>query len=265
MFRQRLLTTLILIPLVLIGIYCGNKLIVSAVIFLLTLGCSLEWLRLIPASQSFAKISFILGIVVIFFLISFIYFYWLYIGLLLWCFIFFLIQQYPKLQKLWAYPTIITGWGLCLLPLFGQGLMFILMMNKGRLLIVYLLFLVWAADTGAYLMGKFYGHHKLIPQVSPGKTKEGFLGGFLLASLIAVIGFYIFQPVHPASWFIIAISIILVALFGDLFISMLKRRRQIKDTGHLLPGHGGLLDCLDSLIAAVPFFYFGMHFFSPGL
>ncbi|STX28058.1 phosphatidate cytidylyltransferase [Legionella beliardensis] len=265
MFKQRLLTTLILIPLVLIGIYYGNHLLLRTIIFLLVLGCSLEWLQLIPASEIFAKTIFIIGLVILFFLIPFIYFYWLCLGLITWGFIFVLIQQYPRLQKLWAYPSVVTFFGLLLLPLFGQSLMSIFAMNKGRSLIVYLLFLVWAADIGAYLMGKFYGRHKLIPQVSPGKTIEGFIGGFVLALLVAIVGYYLFQPAHVANWFIIAMGIILVALFGDLFISMLKRRRQIKDTGYLLPGHGGLLDRLDSLIAAVPFFYCGMRFFAPGI
>ncbi|MGQ3888023.1 phosphatidate cytidylyltransferase [Legionella sp. CNM-1927-20] len=265
MFRQRLLTTLILVPLVLIGIYYSSYWILSSVILILVIGCSLEWLQLVPASQAFSKISFIVSIVISFFIIRWFYNYWLYVGLVVWLFIFTFIQSYPKLQKAWAHPIIVVMLGLLLLPLFGQGLMAIFTMNKGRSLIVYLLFLVWAADIGAYLMGKFFGRYKLIPAVSPGKTIEGFIGGFLLTLLVATVGYFIFRPQITANWFIIAIGITLVALFGDLFISMLKRRRQIKDTGHLLPGHGGILDRLDSLIAAVPFFYFGMHIFAPGI
>ncbi|WP_131781111.1 phosphatidate cytidylyltransferase [Legionella gresilensis] len=265
MFRQRLLTTLILIPLVLIGIYYSSYWILSSVILLLVIGCSLEWLQLVPASRIFTKLSFIVSVVILFFVMRWFYNYWLYLGLVVWLLIFIFIQRYPKLQKVWAHSSIVTLLGLLLLPLFGQGLMAIFAMNKGRSLIVYLLFLVWAADIGAYLMGKYIGRHKLIPAVSPGKTIEGFIGGFLLTLLVSIIGYFIFYPKIIANWFIIALGITLIALFGDLFISMLKRRRQIKDTGHLLPGHGGILDRLDSLIAAVPFFYFGMQIFAPGI
>ncbi|WP_419420238.1 phosphatidate cytidylyltransferase [Legionella sp. D16C41] len=265
MFRQRLLTTLILIPLVLIGIYYSSYLILNGVILILVLGCSLEWLQLIPIAKNVEKIIYLISIVISFLILPWFYTYWLYTSLVIWFLIFILIQQYPKLQKLWSYPIIIGLLGILFLPLFGQGLMSIFVLNKGRMLVVYLLFLVWAADIGAYLMGKFCGRHKLIPQVSPGKTIEGFFGGFLLTLLVSVVGYFIFQPHFVANWFIIAVGMTLVALFGDLFISMLKRRRHVKDTGHLLPGHGGILDRLDSLIAAVPFFYWGMCIFAPGI
>jgi len=137
--------------------------------------------------------------------------------------------------------------------------------SHGSDLIVYLLCLVWAADIGAYLAGKCWGRHKLIPRVSPGKTVEGMMGGFLLTMLVAFVAYWYFRPVYSFLWFVIAAGIMLISLLGDLFISMLKRRRNLKDTGQIFPGHGGVLDRLDSLIAALPLFYLGLHFMLPGL
>lgn len=265
MFKQRLLTSLILVPLVLAGIYYGNLWLLRIIIFLLVLGCSLEWLQLIPASSFLSKVLFISGIIIGCLIIPFIYFYWLFLGLIVWGLIFILIQQYPNLQQWWGYPSVIVFLSLLLLPLFNQSLLNLYSLPEGKLLVIYILFLVWAADIGAYLLGKLCGRMKLIPKVSPGKTVEGSIGGFLLSMVVAGLGYALFKPTYASNWFIIAMGIFIVALIGDLFISMLKRRRQLKDTGHLLPGHGGVLDRLDSLIAATPFFYYGMHFFAPGI
>ncbi len=136
---------------------------------------------------------------------------------------------------------------------------------RGRELILYVLFLIWATDVGAYFAGKAGGRHKLIPVVSPGKTIEGAIGGFFLGMLIAVIGYLYFSPMFGGAWFFVAAATILISMFGDLFISMLKRRCKLKDTGCIFPGHGGMLDRVDSLIAALPLFYSGVIFLPPGI
>ena len=100
--------------------------------------------------------------------------------------------------------------------------------------------------------------------MSPGKTVEGALGGFLLTMLVATIAYFYFNPPAMVNWYAIAVGTTLISMLGDLFISMLKRRCKLKDTGHVFPGHGGVLDRLDSLIAAAPFFYFGLSFLTIG-
>lgn len=263
MFRQRLWTSLILIPLVLITIYFANYWIIAAIIALLILVCTYEWLQLVPVEGS-EKLLFFAGLILACCLIQWTYLYWLILGLGLWLFILVIVIRFPESQRVWGYPWVVAAFCLILLPLFGQSLLAIFLLPNGRSLFVYLLFLVWAADIGAYLAGKRWGKHKLIPAVSPGKTFEGVLGGFSLTLVVSLIGYGVFRP-HPLrNWFIITIMVMFISLLGDLFISILKRRTNIKDTGNILPGHGGILDRLDSLIAAAPVFYSGMHFLIVG-
>ena len=120
------------------------------------------------------------------------------------------------------------------------------------------LFVIWAIDTGAYFSGRRFGRNKLAVFVSPGKTWEGVYGGALLAFFIALIGVYLVQPALDYSYIVFALIAALVAafsVFGDLFESVLKRQVGLKDSGSILPGHGGILDRIDSLIIAIPMFY----------
>ncbi|ARG98182.1 phosphatidate cytidylyltransferase [Legionella micdadei] len=265
MFRQRLLTTLILAPLVLFIIFYAKSWIFTGLVGLLLTACGLEWLVLIPVKQLWLKMTFIALLLGAAWVSHFAFYYWLVVGIVLWLAIFVAIVSFPKSQRVWGYSWVVFLAGLFLLPLFAQTLLRIYEAPQGKNLIVYLLFLIWAADIGAYLMGKQWGKHKLIPLVSPGKTIEGSLGGFTLSMLIALGGYFYFQPKSLVYWFLIAIITTLTSMIGDLFISMLKRRTNIKDTGHILPGHGGILDRLDSLIAASSLFYSGLFFLNPGL
>lgn len=122
--------------------------------------------------------------------------------------------------------------------------------------LISLLFLVWAADVGAYAAGKTLGRHKLAPSVSPGKTWEGLVGGVLTALALMLLTAHYFDYWHQPHWFLPAavILITLISVVGDLTVSLLKRHAGSKDTGALLPGHGGLMDRIDSLCAAAPFF-----------
>ncbi|KTD24004.1 phosphatidate cytidylyltransferase [Legionella maceachernii] len=265
MFRQRLLTVLILAPLVLFIIYYAKSWVFISLVALLLVACGLEWLVLIPVNQLWLKIIFIVLLLGAAWVSHFIFYYELVASIVLWVAIFIAILHFPKSQRVWGRSWIVFLAGLFLLPLFAQSIVKIYDAPQGKDLIVYLLFLIWAADIGAYLVGKQWGKHKLIPLVSPGKTVEGALGGFTLSMLIALGGYFYFQPKWLVNWFLIAVITTLISMIGDLSISMLKRRTNIKDTGHLLPGHGGILDRLDSLIAASSLFYSGLAFLNPGL
>lgn len=112
--------------------------------------------------------------------------------------------------------------------------------------------ILWGNDTGAYLTGKFFGKHRLFERISPNKTWEGFFGGVLLALVTAFVLAHYFAPLAPWQWAGMALVISLSGTFGDLVESMLKRSQQVKDSGAVLPGHGGVLDRFDGLLFAAP-------------
>ncbi|MFK7756736.1 MAG: phosphatidate cytidylyltransferase [Flavobacteriales bacterium] len=112
--------------------------------------------------------------------------------------------------------------------------------------------LLWLSDTGAYLVGKYFGSHKMIPKVSPKKTWEGLAGGVGFALLGAfALQFFNFQMI-PLPWFVLALLVSLLGAVGDLFESQLKRNKGVKDSGNFMPGHGGILDRFDGVLLSVP-------------
>lgn len=123
-------------------------------------------------------------------------------------------------------------------------------------LVFLLLVIIAAADTGAYFSGRHFGGAKLAPTISPGKTRAGALGGLLGAAVLAPLAGAVFPltPFEPFALAALAFGIAMISIGGDLFVSLLKRQRGLKDTSSLLPGHGGILDRFDSMSAAVPFF-----------
>ena len=128
---------------------------------------------------------------------------------------------------------------------------------NGQLLLLFLLVLIAAADVGAYFGGRTLGRHKLAPRVSPNKTWEGFWSGVLAATCAATVGGKLLgQPLLP--WVSVCVTVALASVVGDLVESMFKRRAGLKDSSSLLPGHGGVLDRLDSLSAAGPMFLLGL-------
>lgn len=115
--------------------------------------------------------------------------------------------------------------------------------------------LIWTNDTFAFIVGKSIGKHKLFERISPKKTIEGFIGGIAFAVLagILIAEYYIFQPLHI--WIIIAFIVGILGTVGDLVESRFKRLAEVKDSGKIMPGHGGILDRLDSVIFAAPFVF----------
>ena len=116
-----------------------------------------------------------------------------------------------------------------------------------------LMLLIWSADTGAYIAGKNFGKHKLLERVSPGKTWEGWAGGTVLSVVVAWVLAMFFQDLELYQWIGVAVIVSVFGVLGDLSESLLKRSLGVKDSGVLLPGHGGILDRFDSLILAIPF------------
>jgi len=124
---------------------------------------------------------------------------------------------------------------------------------------MYLFILIWAADIGAYFTGKKFGKTKLAVEISPGKTLEGMYGA-LASAVVVSIAFTVYYDMwvlYIADFVLLSVITVLVSIYGDLFFSAAKRIRGVKDSGTILPGHGGILDRLDSVIAAIPVFYAG--------
>ncbi|GGI89732.1 phosphatidate cytidylyltransferase [Legionella impletisoli] len=264
MFKQRLLTTLVLIPLVLLAIYFAYPWLLGFVLLALVVAGGWEWLPLMPVKSIWIKLFFIFGLVGMVGASFWWLHDWLYVGLFAWFLILIAVVTFPASKAYWGFPIVVAGACLLLLPLFAASLSAIYLLPNGQDLIVYLLCLVWAADVGAYLIGKAFGKRKLIPQVSPGKTIEGVMGGVFLSLVVGAVAYFYFKPMNPGAWFLLAGFTALISVLGDLFISILKRRCQLKDTGHIFPGHGGVLDRLDSLIAAAPFFFWGVQVLTTG-
>jgi phosphatidate cytidylyltransferase len=125
-------------------------------------------------------------------------------------------------------------------------------------LVLFLILLVVAADVGAYFGGRQFGKHKLAPRVSPGKTWEGVAGGLVAAGIMAAVGVYWFDA-RPVAFAALCAIVVIASVIGDLTESMFKRHVGLKDSGSLLPGHGGVLDRVDSITAAAPIFLVGLE------
>lgn len=127
------------------------------------------------------------------------------------------------------------------------------LINYDFTLILAFFFLIWASDTGAYLVGSAFGKHRLLERISPKKSWEGFFGGLFLAVGIAIAIYYIFPTnLNLLQWIGFALTTVIFGTFGDLVESMIKRSLAIKDSGNLIPGHGGMLDRFDSSLLAAP-------------
>ncbi len=165
-------------------------------------------------------------------------------------------RKFENLDRLTSFQakSILGFFYVGLLPSF---LLQILDLPHGSMWFFALLGIVFAGDSGAYIVGMFFGQHKLMPKISPKKTVEGAIGG-IAASLITGLIFRIYLPQIPAySVLILSLAVAIVAQFGDLFESLLKRVADVKDSGSLMPGHGGILDRVDGVLFASPILLFG--------
>lgn len=193
-------------------------------------------------------------------------------GVIWWVAVSSQVISYPKSAALWGKSVLLQliFAFLTLVP-FLIGVL-LLRLNQyavdqyhGLMLLLYVFILVWAADSGAYFAGRKFGKHKLAPKVSPGKSWEGVAGGLITACLFAFIflklsdGSLIGNASTP-SFVLLSVATVAVSVLGDLTESMFKRESGIKDSSNLIPGHGGILDRIDSLTAAVPFFAY-FYFF----
>ena len=179
-----------------------------------------------------------------------------------WSFALLWVKGYPNSAVFWRTVGMRSAMGVLILVPGWMAAVYLLSFPPGGLLMLILVIVVASADIGAYFSGKRFGKHKLALVVSPSKTWEGFWGGVLACTLLAVLLWYLLpeRAAHIGILSVVAVILTtsLASVIGDLTVSMVKRESGIKDSGSLLPGHGGVLDRLDSLCAAAPVFALGL-------
>jgi len=267
MLKQRIITAVILAVVFVGSIVFGSPAWVS-LLFAIMLGAAtyeMSALTLKPASYLAIAIGVVFAVCFWWFetgLSIEVHYYQSIIGGMAWIGIFIYMLVY-RFSGNWGMLT--RGFyfllGIVLLWICVNNLVFILKhFEQGGLILLYLLTLVWIADIGAYFSGRRFGKNKLAPGISPGKTWEGVAGGVVF-NLVWMLFVYYLSDGWGMNlvWFIgIGLATSAISVVGDLFESILKREAGVKDSGKLLPGHGGVLDRIDSVIAAAPVFVSGL-------
>jgi len=181
------------------------------------------------------------------------------LGALFWALMFAAIASFPRSTEAWNDKSRISAMGMLSLLCTWVGLVSLKALLPNGALVIMLINMVAAVDVGAFFTGKLFGKRKLAPALSPNKTWEGVWGGVTLNVAVSIVFAILLnryvQPFAPIDYAIFAALALIVAFFsvvGDLAESMLKRNRELKDSGSILPGHGGLLDRIDGLMAATP-------------
>lgn len=170
-----------------------------------------------------------------------------------WAVALLLVQGYPSSAILWGNPWVRLVMGIAVLIPAWVALVYLRQQAYGAWLVLLLILVVALADSGGYFAGRRFGKHKLAPAVSPGKTWEGFVGGLVTNLLLTAI----LCSVVTIDWRLalaVVVPTSLVSVLGDLLESMVKRHAGVKDSGHILPGHGGILDRVDGITAGAPVF-----------
>lgn len=262
MLKQRVVTALVLIPFVVLSIFYLPSEAFSQVLTVIILIAAWEWANLIGIESKPGRAAYLLLVLLVIQLLALVNTSWLYsLVTVAWGLALFWVLTYPESIKQWSnglWLQVLIGL-IVLVPTWGS-LTLIQAMDHGPWWIMFLMGIVWGADTGAYFVGRRFGKHKLAPVISPGKSIEGAAGGLLVTTGLAVLLFMfdIIANIGLVQLMTFTLLVALASILGDLFESMMKRYRGIKDSGQILPGHGGLLDRIDSLTAAGPFFVFGL-------
>ena len=264
MLKTRIITALILAPIAVGGIFflppLGFALFTGAII---TLG-AWEWANLSGIENAPGRVIYALvAAAILYGLLNVPFVVVLWLALAWWFCCFLLVRSYPAGSDKWGSVPARAVMGLFVLVPAWVGLNHLRTggfefgdSTNNLLLILYVFCVVWVADIGAYFAGRAFGKAKLAPRVSPGKSWAGVWGGLLAVGVFALLVSSLASAGTGETLLLIGASLItgLVSVLGDLLESMLKRFRGIKDSSQLLPGHGGIMDRIDSLTAAIPVF-----------
>jgi phosphatidate cytidylyltransferase len=261
MLKQRLLTAAILIPIVLLFLFFAPFWLFLSLTGIVALWGGWEWSYLMGLTHLTQRVLYLFILMCSFF--AALYFpavFIFFLAFIFWLLIIPLVIVYPKLNTYWGRNYYWRGlMGIMTLMPTWVAINYIHNQIDGVYALLFLFILIWGADSFAYFAGKKWGKHPLASRVSPGKSIEGALAAIIFSILVTVMLLSLYRTplsIWPYTIFLSVITVIF-SILGDLFESMLKRQAGIKDSGHLLPGHGGLLDRIDSLTAAAPIFSIG--------
>jgi len=270
---SRVITALFLLPLAISGILflpTNYFALIVAVIFIIG---AHEWTKIALISPIY-NLIFIISFTLLMLLlwttsiaISSQLHWIIFFAVVFWLVSIYFIINFPRHKTLWSnnlilkflvgYMVLLPSWYALVLLKDLDKVYFFNTQVTGSELVLIMMVMIWVADTGAYFSGKKWGKTKLIPNVSPGKTRQGAYGAILSNCLISVVFVFsisqdILSSIYMAAF---AAIIVMISIVGDLFESMYKRNSNIKDSGKILPGHGGVLDRIDSLTSVAPIFY----------
>ncbi len=264
MLKKRIITALVLAPLIILAIFKLTNDQLAVLFAFITLVGAWEWSNLIGLTHVVKKIIYVF-LITISILAVWIFIYdqhelvFFSIVGVWWVVLLFALMAYKsewlkskfleKILMLSAFIVLVPAW-LGLVKLHEYGISMLL----------FFLVIIWAADIAAYFVGKKFGKNKLAPELSPGKSREGLAGALLAAVLIAYIGIELFS-LDQNTWVLfitLCVFVALISVVGDLYESLLKRSAGVKDSGKILPGHGGVLDRIDSITAAAPIYVLGL-------
>ena len=275
MLKQRIITAIILALIFITATVFLSSFSYSLFVTIVVLAASWEWCAFIGLAKQVAKVSYLatLGSMIIA-----LYFFLgivpeslvinsyragiiLGLGILFWVLTFFMLKGYPSNSDRWNNKSKIALMGLMALIPTWVGIVQIKYLNPQGFLLLGMVVMVAAADIGAYFVGKRIGKNRLAPSLSPNKTWEGVMGGFAACLLVGILLIWLLHSylitLSNGQILILVLLSLVVMLFdviGDLLESMLKRNRDLKDSGKILPGHGGILDRVDGLLAVTPIF-----------
>jgi len=278
MLKERVITALVMVALLLAALFLLSSTVFSYVLLAVLAFSAWEWADLSSFSQQWQRIAYALVIVVITYFVAdglnlfvdsgsaagFLSGFQskdtlrdvLGVGVLWWAFALLWVLSYPGSAQVWGnrYIRLVMG-ALVLIPSL-VAMFYLVAQRQGEWHFLYVLGIVIAADVGAYFFGRALGKKKLAPSVSPGKSWAGFFGGLACVAIYAVVAgqFITILKLEFVSFIIVSVIAALASVLGDLLESMVKRHRGIKDSSQLLPGHGGVMDRIDSLTAAAPVF-----------
>ena len=267
MLLHRVITALILLPLVIFGVLKLSTPAFSLVIGAIVLLGASEWWALAGLKTIQEKAGFMVAAVVALYVThlglsisSFSFMLFLLVSLV-WLVITVLIIRYKPTNTFTgnkAHKSLIGIF--VLVPTWAALVELHRFSPDGPALVLFCMSLSWVADTGAYFAGRQWGKVKLSPNISPKKTREGVYGALLLVGLWSGLLIGLRPETGPAvAILVLCLIVCVVSVIGDLFESLLKRQAGVKDSGQILPGHGGILDRIDSLTAVAPVFLFGLY------